>query len=303
MTMAQVAPFVEKNWLGAVADGDLKEISFDGYVLNVSLVLREFGDRRMMTISAEEILEYRREVKRRLSSSSSNRRLFVIKALCREAIKQRAMPMDVSQDISYLSEDEHVRNGFLMPDGVENLLKACEEMGTRFYMRAVILLAAEHGASTQEVLNLCWKDIHFEHDLITLRRTKNGVERTMHLMPRTKEALLRWRDHLAYMRHRKRIKNVVDDKVICRLNGVPLKSFKKAWRSIRRSAGFSGLHYHDLRHTYCTNLGLIGAADSDVQGMVGHLDPASTRRYRHVPTLRQKSLAEQLQAHYAMKSS
>jgi hypothetical protein len=47
--------------------------------------------------------------------------------------------------------------------------------------------------------------------LIRLFRTKNnGNERTEYLMPRTKMALLEWKSHLEFMRHRKQIQPVRD---------------------------------------------------------------------------------------------
>jgi integrase len=155
-----------------------------------------------------------------------------------------------------------------------------------YYIPALILLGAEHGASKKESLSLLWEDIDFEFEgrgLIHLFRTKNGHERTEYLMPRIREALLEWRSHVDYMRHRKKIILVRDDYVFCRLNGQPIKRFDKAFREACRIAGLEDFHFHDLRSTYCSNLLLSGATLKDVCEMIGHHGLSMTNRYAHLP--------------------
>jgi integrase len=113
-----------------------------------------------------------------------------------------------------------------------------------------IYLGAEHGASKQEALCLQWTDIDFEYlgiGFIRFFRNKNKKERTEYLMPRTKKALLDWKAHLEYMRHRKRIEPIETRFVFCRLNGMPIKRFDKAWNQICKIAKVTNFHYHDLR--------------------------------------------------------
>ena len=76
-------------------------------------------------------------------------------------------------------------------------------------MPAIIYLGAEHGAAKQEILSLKWSDIDFEfkgRGLIKFYRTKNKRKRTEFLMPRTKQALLDWKDHLEHTRDRINVK-------------------------------------------------------------------------------------------------
>ena len=71
--------------------------------------------------------------------------------------------------------------------------------------------------------------------------------------------------------------------------------------------GFSGaeLHvsayqvYHDLRHTFCSNLILSGSDLKDVKEMIGHKDLSTTDRYSHLTAIHKKHNQERLAAHYA----
>lgn len=205
--------------------------------------------------------------------------------------------------INYLSEKEHERNEFLLPAELDKLVEVSRNGRAKYYLPVLIYLGAEHGASKQEALSLKWQDINFDYEefgLIKLFRTKNKQKRFEYLMPRTKEALLEWQDHLNYMRHRKKIEHNGSDWVFCRLNGTPIKRFDKAWRRACREAGIDGFHFHDLRHTFCSNLLLAGSSLKDVKEMIGHKDLSMTDRYSHL-TLSHKHLQQtKLAEHYAI---
>ena len=169
-------------------------------------------------------------------------------------------------------------------------------------MPALIYLCAEHGAAKQQALTLAWKDSDFNFEgrgLIRLYRTKNKKERTEFFMPRSKQALLKWRDHLSWMRRRKRIEPVENVSVFCRLKGTPIKRFDKAWRNVLKIASIDDFHYHDLRHTFCSNLILSGSDLKEVKEMIGHKDLSTTDRYSHLTAVHKKQNQEKLAEHYA----
>ena len=103
------------------------------------------------------------------------------------------------------------------------------------------------------------------------------------------------------MRHRRRISQVKTDYVFAHLDGCPRKSFNKAWWRVLEIAGIKNFHFHDLRHTFCSNLILAGVGIKEVSEMIGHKDITMTNRYTHLPTehkqLMQKSLAEHYKHH------
>jgi integrase len=59
-------------------------------------------------------------------------------------------------------------------------------------------------------------------------------------------------------------------------------SWRTAWRSLSKAAGFPGLRFHDLRHSFISLMAEHGVPIQVVQAMVGHMSPAITKHYTHV---------------------
>jgi integrase len=263
---------------------------------------RIFGKRLLCEISGEDILSYRSRVASEFTNVTSNRYLFIIKQLFKRGIGAKAILDDPADPINYLSEREQERSNFLLPSELDRLVDASLKTRSKFYLPSLIYLGAEHGASKQESLSLKWSDIDFEYErqgLIKFFRTKNNRERIEYLMPRTKAALLEWQNHLKIMRHKRRIEFPREGFVFSKIDGKHIKRFDKAWKAACKMAGLEDFHFHDLRHTFCSNLLLSGSGLKDVKEMIGHSDLSMTDRYSHLTLnhkrLRQSKLAE----HYA----
>ena len=117
-------------------------------------------------------------------------------------------------------------------------------------------------------------------------------------MPRTRQALLDWKGHLEYKRRRTNIEKVKSDHVICRTDGTPIKCFNKAWWHALEIAGISDFHFHDLRHTFCSNLIMSGGDLKDAKEMIGHSDISMTDRYSHLSGDHVIRKQDQLAEHY-----
>jgi integrase len=84
------------------------------------------------------------------------------------------------------------------------------------------------------------------------------------------------------MRSRLKACEIESNSVFCRIDEIPLKSFYKAWRASLKEAGIEDFHFHDLRHTFASNMLLSGASLKDVKEMMGHSDISMTDRYSHL---------------------
>lgn len=117
-------------------------------------------------------------------------------------------------------------------------------------------------------------------------------------MPRAREALLAWRDHQIHARERRRM-DVKSEWVFCRMDGQRFEAFLSAWDSARKKAGIRDFHFHDLRHTYCSNLIFAGADLKTVKEMIGHKDISMTDRYTHLTQGYRNMAQEKLARYYA----
>jgi len=304
LKFSEVAELAVTEWEKRVEQKDLGQATFDDYALRVDVLNRIFGGTLILNISKKALKDYRDKHFKEYSAVSSNRYLFIFKQVFKKGLKVGAIVEDPAAGIKYLSEKQHERNNYLMPGSLDKLVEASQEIKAKFYIRALIFLGAEHGASRQEALSLKWEDIDFDYEgvgLIRFFRTKNTHERTEFLMPRSRQALLEWKAHNKFMRHRK--KSVVKDTqhVFTHLNGNRILRFDNAWRKACKIAGIDDFHYHDLRHTFCSNLMMSGSDLKTVKDMIGHRDIAMTDRYSHLSALHKRAVQLQLAAHYAKK--
>ena len=117
-------------------------------------------------------------------------------------------------------------------------------------------------------------------------------------MPRTREALLAWKKHLEWKRKKSNITEPKSEHVFCRIDGTPLGRFDKAWKASLKDAGIKNFWFHDLRHTFASNLLLSGANLKDVKEMIGHRDISMTDRYSHLNLAHKLQKQIQLADHY-----
>jgi len=77
-----------------------------------------------------------------------------------------------------------------------------------------------------------------------------------------------------------------------------LNRIRKAWKNTLKEAGITGFHFHDLRHTFASNMLLAGASLKDVKEMIGHSDISMTDRYSHLTVTHKTKIQDQLADHY-----
>ena len=299
LTFSQVSSILRDEWLKRLRIKDISKKTFQEYGYRLNVLERKFGKALLCNITQSQIKNYQVDVAEAFTNVTSNRSLSVIRKVFACGIENNAVIHDVTVGIKFLSEKEHERNNYLLPVQILDLISACEKIRAKFYMPAIIYLGAEHGASKQEILSLEWNKIDFEgldKGVIEFYRTKNKKKRTEIIMPRTKNALIDWKNHLEFKRKKDGIKEIKSDNVFCRIDGTPIKCFNKAWWRVLEIAGIQDFHFHDLRHTFCSSLLMAGGDLKDAKEMIGHSNISMTDRYSHLSALhkqnRQNLLAE-----------
>jgi len=146
--------------------------------------------------------------------------------------------------------------------------------------RALLTFALDTGARAGEQLALEWGDIDWHNNLVVFRRsstrgevgpTKSGRERKVPMTERLVEAL-------------RRMKHLRGKLVFCRVDGKPLTLWQlheRLWGACRR-AGLREIRWHDLRHTFASQLVTAGVPLRQVQDWLGHSTITMTMRYSHL---------------------
>jgi len=302
MTYGSVAASLESKWDN---DNSLSPKTLENYKGWLVVTRREFADTLLCEITTDCISQYHRRVASSWTNVTANRHLFIIKQVFKQGMNIRAVFEDPAAEIRYFSEKGQQRNKFIYPDKLQELLAASRKVKAK-YLPSLICLGAEHGASKQEALSLTHDDVNFHYGgkgIIRFYRTKNQRERTEFLMPQSKEELQKWLEHQTWIRRRKKISPNGSRLVFSHLDGTPILRFDFAWRKACRLAGLKDFHFHDLRHTFCSNLLLSGADLKDAKDMIGHSDIAMTDRYAHLALQRKVLRQEELAEHYWSKKS
>lgn len=301
LTFNKVAESLKLEWIGRNKRNDLADKTLYEYINRLDVVCRTFGTKMLVEIKKKDIKDHINTVAESWTNVTANKTISAIKKVFSHGLTLKAVIDDISAEIEFLSEKGHERNNFLLPPQISTLISATQNTRAKFYMPAIIYLGAEHGAAKQEILTLKWSDIDFGfkgRGLIKLYRTKNKRKRTEFLMPRTMQALLDWKAHLEWMRRRTNVEKVKSDHVICRIDGTPIKCFNKAWWHALKDAGITDFHFHDLRHTFCSNLIMSGGGLKDAKEMIGHSDISMTDRYSHLSVGHVIHKQDQLAEHY-----
>ena len=142
------------------------------------------------------------------------------------------------------------------------------------HLRPMVLLSLNTGIRRGELVSLTWADVNFEGPSLTVngQDAKSGQTRVIPLNDEALAALRHWR---------KQSKKPVGYVFSGRTEGT-LLDVKKAWISVRASAGISNFRWHDLRHSFASKLAMRGVDLNTIRELLGHASLAMTLRYAHL---------------------
>ncbi|NIP31012.1 MAG: tyrosine-type recombinase/integrase [Candidatus Dadabacteria bacterium] len=150
------------------------------------------------------------------------------------------------------------------------------------FLKPILMIAVHAGLRRSEILNLNKSDINLKDRYILVRESKNGEIRHVPI-----NSLLM-----------KTLKSVINNNDSEYLfpgpKGDPVKSVKQGfWAALRRS-GIAHLRFHDLRHSFGSNLSMAGVDIATIQELMGHKDISTTKRYLHPSPSHKKEAVERL---------
>jgi integrase len=168
--------------------------------------------------------------------------------------------------------ENNARQGFFEREQLEAVQRHLPEA-----LRPAAAFAYITGWRRSEVMSLTWAQVDFGAGLVRLEpgTTKNRAGRMFPFTPELRALLEAQRAHTTVVSSKRgRIIATVFHR-----DGLPIKSFRRTWRSACKAAGVPGRIFHDFRRTAVRNLERAGVPRSVAMQMVGHKTEAIYRRY------------------------
>jgi integrase len=255
---------------------DCKPSTLHDYRTMARVLVREFGNRKIETITTQDIDLW---ISGRGGSNRTRQKYLV----CLGSIFKRAMKVyGLPHNPADLVERPRVRRAakidVLRPEEVLALVRAAKSEQDA----AIFHTAAFAGLRMGELLALRWRDVDFSRRTIHVRENwtlggtttpKGGTERAVPMAEEVAEGLARLGQRQYF--------TAEDDLVFCSQRGehVGYKALKARYRAALRAADLrEDFRFHNLRHTFGSTV--IRHADSrEVMEWMGHADLTTTRRY------------------------
>ena len=137
----------------------------------------------------------------------------------------------------------------------------------------IVLFAYWTGMRTGGFFNLTWNKVDLKEKAIKLEAvdTKTSEPRVIFLDSQM----------LGILKEAGKVRGFGHNQVFT-YKGQPIASIKTCFRRACRKAGIDNLRFHDLRHTFNTNMRKAGVAPSVIMKMTGHKTAAMFNRYNTV---------------------
>lgn len=139
-------------------------------------------------------------------------------------------------------------------------------------LRPIVLLALNTGMRRGELFHLAWANVDFQTKTITVDGKTAKSDRTRHV-PMNAEVfstLKAWKAQTKGML------------VFPGRDSKPLDNIRRSWTGVLEDSKIKNFRFHDLRHTFASNLVMAGVDLNTVRELLGHSDIKMTLRYAHL---------------------
>jgi integrase len=203
-----------------------------------------------------------------LAVASVNRRLACFKHMMTKALDWDMISKDTLDRLRRvkLPKEENRRMRFLSVEESKALVNAADP-----HLRPVILFALNTGCRKSEILGLTWDRVDLKHGFIHLDKTKSGEGREIPInatLRKVFQGLIRRVDMPLVFYNP--------------ATGKKYHDLKRSFATACRKANIRDFRFHDLRHTFASQLVMAGVDLTTVSRLLGHASLSMTLRYSHL---------------------
>jgi len=250
---------------------------------SIKTLKRFFAKKHLYEITSEDIEKFKAErIKDGVTVATVNRDLAWLKSMFNRAIEWGKTQDNPVRKVKLFKENNK-RLRYLEKEEVVKLLANCSR-----HLRPIVIVALHTGMRKGEILNLKWHDVDFKRDIIYLYQTKNNERREVAMNEIVKTELIRVRKHPK------------SPYIFCNKDGKPYGNVRKSFFTALKKSGILDFRFHDLRHTFASQLVMSGVDLNTVRELLGHKSPQMTLRYAHLSPDHKKKAVNALVQKFVM---
>ena len=230
----------------------------------VGLLKKIFSGKCLHEITSYDVEKFKSERIKEVSPATVNRAMAVLKSMFNRAIEWGKAKNNPCKAVKLFKESAP-RLRFLEKEEIEKLLANCSK-----HLKPIVIVALNTGMRKGEILGLKWHDIDIQRNIIHLFDTKNSekmevpindiVQRTLIAVPKHPDSPY----------------------IFCNTKGEPFYNVRKSFSTTLDKSGIINFHFHDLRHTFASQLVMAGVDLNTVRELLGHKSLEMTLRYSHL---------------------
>ena len=212
----------------------------------------------------EDYITHRKKSKTNRGNSPApatiNRELACLRTIFNRAIRNGKLEKNPAKFIKLLKENNK-RDKVLTKEEFQKLLEASPE-----HLKPILITAYETGMRAGEIFNLTWEQVDMKNGFIILRpeQTKTNEGRKIPISPTLHKTLTQIKQKSG---------------IVFQYNGQSIQSVKRSFQKACEKAGIENFRFHDLRHTFVTNMRRAGKQDRVIMAITGHKTLSMLTRY------------------------
>jgi integrase len=237
--------------------------------LVVIQLVNQFGHYPLRRFDTRMIEQFQTErIQKGNKPGTVNRLISIMKHMFTKAVDWNMVEDETLKRVrrAKLLEENNRRLRYLSKDECQALINNCDG-----HLKPIVIMAMNTGMRKGEILNLKWDNVDLKHDFILLDMTKNGERREIPINSTLKETLSRMirRVNVPYV-------------FISNKTGERYGNLQRSFNTACRRAGIKDFHFHDLRHTFASQLVMAGIDLTTIKELLGHKTLTMTLRYAHL---------------------
>ncbi len=245
----------------------------------IRLLGEAFGGLELRAFSTQLVEGYQTMcLKDGKAPATANRHVTTLKHMFTKAVEWELATEEALKKVRRvkLLEENNRRLRFLSREEGAALVNACAP-----HLKPIVVTALNTGMRKGEILSLEWeRNVDLKHGFILLDMTKNGERREVPINQTLRSTLQRL------------VRRIGCQFVFANDEGRRLRWIKRSFGTALKRSGIKDFRFHDLRHTFASQLVMAGVDLTTVKELLGHKNLSMTLRYAHLaPSHKVKAVA------------